>query len=89
VGGNPAAYRPLTGVRVADGRAFFEWSPQGNAGAKDKRESFYSGRDSFNGLPLWTIKNTLQYWNKEYQFVAEGGLLFTYLEKGKPLASPA
>jgi outer membrane protein assembly factor BamB len=87
VGGNPAAYRPLTGVRIAEGRAFFEWSPQGNVAAKDRRESFFTGCDSFNGLPLWTIQNHLQYWNKEYQFVAGGGMLFTYLEKGKPLVA--
>src|SRR5262249_33791119 len=61
--------------------------PQGNATSKDKREAFYCGRDSFNGLPLWSVKNTLQYWNKEYQFVAGGGRLFTYLEKGKPLVA--
>ncbi len=83
LGGNPAGYRVLTGFRVAGGRAFFEWSPSGE---KDKRsrEGFYTGRDAYNGLPIWTVKHAADLQRKEWQFVAAKDRLYTFLQKAGP-----
>jgi len=79
LGGNPAGFRVYTGIRIWGGRAFFEWG----SGDKSKRETFYSGRDAFNGLPLWSLRNTAT-GRKDWQFVAAKGRLYTFLEKGGP-----
>jgi outer membrane protein assembly factor BamB len=82
LGGNPAGFRVYAGPRAASGRVFFEWG----GGEKGGREQFYNGRDAFNGLPLWTVKNTSG-GRKDWQFVAAGDLLYTFLEKGGPLVA--
>jgi hypothetical protein len=83
LGGNPAGFRVYAGPRAAGGRVFFEW---GGGTEKNSREQFYGGRDAFNGLPLWTVKNTSG-GRKDWQFVAAGDLLYTFLEKGGPLVA--
>ncbi|MCX5684970.1 MAG: PQQ-binding-like beta-propeller repeat protein [Planctomycetota bacterium] len=82
LGGNPAGFRVYAGPRAAGGRVFFEWG----AGEKSGREQFYTGRDAFNGLPLWTARNTSG-GRKDWQFVAAGDRLYTFLEKGGPLVA--
>ena len=75
LGGNPAGFRVYTSTRVAGGRAFFEWG----AADKGKRDTWYDGRDAFNGLPLWRLKNTAG-GRKDWQFVAGPGRLYAFLE---------
>jgi outer membrane protein assembly factor BamB len=82
LGGNPAGFRVYAGMRVAEGRAFFEWG----AGEKSNRETFYNGRDAFNGLSLWNVPSTST-GRKDWQFVAAPGRLYTFLEKGGPLVA--
>ncbi len=84
LGGNPAGYKVFTGFRVAGGRAFFEWT---SGEDKKDRETFYTGRDAFNGLPLWTVKETAGFGRKEWQFVAVKDRVYTFLEKGGPMVA--
>ena len=79
LGGNPAGYRVFTGFRSSGGRVFFEWT---DAAEKKSRDCFFTGRDAFNGLPIWTVKNSGHAGRKEWQFVASGGRVYTFLEKG-------
>jgi len=81
LGGNPAGFRVYTGIRIAGGKAFYEWGVE-----RPKREAFYNGRDAFSGIPLWTVPNTAG-GRKDWQFVAAGDRLFTFLEKGGPLVA--
>jgi outer membrane protein assembly factor BamB len=85
-GGNPAGYRVLTGFRVAGGRAFFEWTPEGEKGKGD-REVYYTARDAFNGLPVWTLRHAAGLQRKEWQFVASKDRLYAFLEKAGPAAA--
>jgi outer membrane protein assembly factor BamB len=85
LGGNPAGYRVYTGFRVSDGRAFFEWTSSKEKG--DRGEAYYSGRDAFNGLPLWNVPDATSSARKEWQFVTSGDQVFAFLEKGGPLVS--
>jgi outer membrane protein assembly factor BamB len=82
LGGNPAGFRVYTSTRVAGGRVFFEWG----AAEKGKRENWYDGRDAFNGLPLWSVKNTAG-GRKDWQFVAGPGRLYAFLEDRGPLVA--
>lgn len=84
LGGNPAGYKVFTGFRVSGSRAFFEWS---DGSDKKARETFYSARDAFSGLPLWTLGEKVSHGRKEWQFVARGDRLYTFLEPGGPLAA--
>ncbi len=81
LGGNPAAYRVLTGFRIAGGRAFFEWTP---SAGKRGGEGFYSCRDAFNGLPIWNVKHAAGLERKDWQFVAAPDRLYTFLQKSGP-----
>ena len=88
LGGNPAAYRPFTSFRCQGGRAYFEWSTGIEKGSREKqKQQFYSGRDAFNGLPLWDVTNTTTGDRKEMQFVAAGDQLFAFLQKAGPLVA--
>ena len=82
LGGNPAAFRVYTSTRVAGGRAFFEWG----AAEKGRRDTWYDGRDAFNGLPLWSVKNAAG-GRKDWQFVAGPGRLYTFLADRGPLVA--
>ncbi|MCX5671178.1 MAG: PQQ-binding-like beta-propeller repeat protein, partial [Planctomycetota bacterium] len=82
LGGNPAGFRVYTSTRVAGGRAFFEWG----AAEKGRRDTWYDGRDAFNGLPLWSVKNAAG-GRKDWQFVAGPGRLYTFLADGGPLVA--
>ena len=85
LGGNPAAYRVYTGFRVAEGRAFYEWTT-----AKDKTAkgaSYYGARDAWNGVPLWNIEDGTGMARKEWDFVATRGLVFAFLARGGPLVA--
>lgn len=84
LGGNPAGYRVFTGFRVSGSRAFFEWA---DGADKKARETFYSARDAFSGLPLWTQGEKVSSGRKEWQFVARGDRLYTYLEARGPLVA--
>jgi hypothetical protein len=84
LGGNPAGYRVMTGMRLADGRAFFEWARSDD---KQSREAFYSGRDAWNGLPMWTTPHTSTGSWKEHHLVASRDRVFTFLEKNGPLVA--
>lgn len=85
LGGNPAAYRVYTGFRVADGRAFFEWTSARDKG--DRGATSYTGRDAFNGLPLWNLPDATSAARKEWQFAAVGDRVYAFLEKGGPLVA--
>lgn len=83
LGGNPAGYKVFTGFRVAGSRAFFEWTD----GEGKSRETFTSARDAFSGLPLWTLGGRVSAARKEWQFVARGDRLYTFLEPRGPLVA--
>jgi len=83
LGGNPAGFRVFTGPRVAGGRIFYEWGAEAEKG---KREQFYCGRDAFSGVVLWNVRNTAP-GRKDWQFVADGRHVYTFMEKGGPLAA--
>lgn len=83
LGGNPAGFRVYAGPRITAGRIFFEWGAEAE---KNKREQFYGGRDAFNGLALWSARNTAP-GRKDWQFVAAGDRLYTFMEKGGPLVA--
>ena len=83
LGGNPAAYRPYTGFRLAGGRAFFALNVGKEEQAKPKNPQVVTvGRDAFNGLPIWKIPSVSPGSGspQEYQFVANSSRVFTYLE---------
>ena len=82
LGGNPAGFRVYAGTRVTARRLFAEWGSID----KSKREQFYNGRDAFSGISLWNAKNTAP-GRKDWQFVAAGDRLYTFLEKGGPLVA--
>jgi outer membrane protein assembly factor BamB len=81
LGGNPAGYRVLTGLRVAGGRVFHEWN------AEEKGPGFYTGRDAWNGVPLWTLPASASRNRKEWQFVATREAVYAFLEKNGVLAA--
>jgi len=84
LGGNPAGYKVFTGFRVSGSRAFFEWT---DGAEKKTRETFYSARDAFSGLPLWSLGEKVSAARKEWQFVARGDRLYTFLEARGPLVA--
>lgn len=84
IGGNPAAYRPYTGFRIAGERAFFALR-LGREDEKNKKDPvFIVGRDAFNGLPLWKIPSVSpgNGTPQEHQFVANETRVFTFPEPG-------
>lgn len=89
LGGNPAGYRPYTGFRIAQGRAFALYG--GGTQQEKKREVpvFLVARDAFNGVPLWKIpayssgNGTAQ----EFQFVVSTDRVFTFLQREGPLVA--
>jgi len=90
LGGNPAAYRPYTGFRIAGGRAFCALYT-GKAGDKNAPVLF-TARDASNGVPLWSVpgfsagSGTPQ----EYQFAVSADRVFCFLARdGAPVALDA
>src|ERR1043165_9266710 len=85
LGGNPAAYRPYAGYRLAGNRAFFEIKTGNESDGKNSKAPLYlAGRDAFNGLPIWkTLKTSPGSGTpQEYQFVANDTRVFTFPEPG-------
>jgi outer membrane protein assembly factor BamB len=84
LGGNPAGYRVYTGFRVAEGRAFYEWT---DAKDKGKGTAYYGARDAWNGVPLWNLEDATSMARKEWDFVATPNLVFAFLARGGPLVA--
>ncbi len=94
LGGNPAAYRPYTGFRLAGENAFFLYSESkvGEKGEKDSNVIFAVGRDAFNGLPIWKTSavSTGSGTAQEYQFAADADHVYTFIQnEGFPVALDA
>jgi len=85
LGGNPAGFVGLSGVRAAGGRVFFDWvTPDKNKG---QRKSMLQGRDAFNGVPLWTVPRDFEAGRKRWQLVAIGDRVYTALKEDAPLVA--
>jgi len=83
MGGNPAGFHTYTAPRVAEGRLFTEYGWRDDRRQRHRR---YQARSAFNGLPLWTRENTAG-GRKDWQFVAVGDRLYTFLENEGPLVA--
>ncbi|MEI6236483.1 MAG: PQQ-binding-like beta-propeller repeat protein [Planctomycetota bacterium] len=84
LGGNPAAYRPYTGFRLAGNRAFFAMNINQDEVLKSKNAQVVAvGRDAFNGLPLWSVPQVSSGNGtpQEYQFVVNESRVFTFLDR--------
>ncbi len=80
LGGNPAGFVNLSGVRVADGRTVFDY--------QSGRQALLAARDAWNGVPLWTIPRDKADAHRRWQVVASQNRIFTFLD-GKPVALDA
>jgi outer membrane protein assembly factor BamB len=77
LGGNPAGFAGLTGIRVSGGRTFFDVA----AGEKNTRRSLLSCRDAWSGVPLWELPRDFEAGRKRWQLVASDGRVYTWLER--------
>ncbi len=73
LGGNPAGFVNLSGIRVADGRAVFDY--------QSGKQAFLAARDAWNGVPLWTIPRPIAGAHRRWQLVAVGGRIYTFLDR--------
>jgi len=83
LGGNAAKFVNLTGMRIADGRVFFDWTDAGARGGG----SNLAARDAWSGVPLWTIARAGEAARKRWQLVAFGDRVYTALTSGGPLVA--
>jgi outer membrane protein assembly factor BamB len=84
LGGNPAAFVNLTGIRVAGGRAFFDYVEEPGKGY---RRSMLAGRDAFSGVPLWARPRDVEAGMHRWQLVAAGDRVYTPLKRNGPLVA--
>ncbi len=84
LGGNPAAFVNLTGIRVAGGRAFFDYVEDPGKGYK---RSMLAGRDAFSGVPLWTRPRDVEAGLHRWQLVAAGDRVYTPLKRNGHLVA--
>ena len=83
LGGNPAGFINLTGVRLADGRVVFDWVEDD----RRTRASNLACRDAFSGLPLWTVRRDYEAGRKRWQLVAVGDRIYTAANRNAPLVA--
>ncbi|MEX2214168.1 MAG: PQQ-binding-like beta-propeller repeat protein [Phycisphaeraceae bacterium] len=83
LGGNPAGFINLTGIRVTKNRVFFDWSEED----RRNRVSNLACRDAFSGVPLWTVERDFEAGRKRWQLVAAGDRVYTGLKRNAPLVS--
>jgi len=85
LGGNPAGFIGLTGLRAAGGRVVFDCVPTEKN--KGKRESLLHSRDAFSGVPLWSVARDFDAGRKRWQLVAVGDRVYTQLKADGPLVA--
>lgn len=71
LGGNPAGFVNLSGIRVADGRTVFDY--------QSGPQALLAARDAWNGVPLWTIPRDKAGAHRRWQVVATQSRIFTFL----------
>lgn len=83
LGSNPAGFSGSSGIRLAFGRAFSEWTTGGNR----DNPSRYGAWLAYNGLPLWSVESEYHL-RPASQTVAVGGRLFMFPAPGETLVAP-
>ena len=66
LGGNPAGFSGSSGIRLAGGRVFSDWT----TGGRIKQR--YGAWDAFNGLPLWSVETPYKGRRRRLHIVADG-----------------
>jgi outer membrane protein assembly factor BamB len=79
LGGNPAGFSGSSGIRLAGGRVFSDWT----TGGRIKQR--YGAWDAFNGLPLWSVETPYKGRRRRLQIVADGERLYMFTSAGGPL----
>jgi outer membrane protein assembly factor BamB len=80
LGDNPAAFSGSSGLRLAAGRVFSEWTTGGDR----RKPSRYGGWLAYNGLPLWSIESEYHL-RPASQTVAVGNRLYMFPSPGETL----
>jgi outer membrane protein assembly factor BamB len=73
LGGNPAGFVGLTGVRVTADRAVFDYETGGKP-----RRAFLASRDAWNGVPLWTEPRDPKSAHRRWQLATVHDRIYTF-----------
>jgi outer membrane protein assembly factor BamB/SAM-dependent methyltransferase len=86
LGGNPAGYDPGAGVRISAGTALIDYKVAEGTDRR-RRQGMLAGFDAWSGVPLWKAPRDVAAAGRRWQFVADGGCLYTFLKGDGPLAA--
>lgn len=81
LGGNPAGFVNLTGIRVSENVAVFDYLDDSGK----KKKSQLACRDAFSGVPLWTVPRDVEAGMHRWQLVLVSDRIYTALKKNGPL----
>lgn len=82
LGDNPAGFSGSSGIRLASGRVFSEWT----TGGIPKQPSRYGAWLAYNGLPLWSVESDYHL-RPASQTVAVGNRLYLFPSPGEALVA--